>query len=350
MKRAGRKHAGRPGRAGRSRAWPWVAALALALMLGQGAPRLLHAASGRPSFEEVDSNIPDQARRAILKATQGLKARIAWSSNHSGNHELYLLTLPGLRLYRLTRNDRVDFFPRFSPDGQELVFARSHKKWVSERNWKLWDVYGLSLASGAEQRIAPNGDYPLWVGPGEISFLRGNQVVLRRLDSGKERVIFDSTGPPVSGTIGTPALSPVDRNLLAVAARGGRDGVFVVNLATKRLTKYGPGCELGWFPGGKRLYWVEPRGRGRTRVMASPLSPVKPKVFMDLPGSHSHEYFVRFSQDGRWMVWAAAAKGHEHDQADYELFLWDTTRPPAEAMRLTFDQGNDRWPDIFVEK
>jgi len=333
-------------RAGRSRAWPWMAALVLTLTLGQA----LHAASGRPSLEEVDSNIPDQARRAILKATQGLKARIAWSSNRSGNHELYLLTLPGLKLYRLTRNDWVDFFPRFSPDGQELVFARSQKQWVSERNWKLWDVYGLSLGSGAEQLIASNGDYPLWVGPGEISFLRGNQVVLKDLAKGKERVIFDSSGPPLSGTIGTPALSPMNRDLLAVAARGKHDGVFVVNLANKRLTKYGPGCELGWFPGGKRLYWVEPHGRGHTRVMASPLKPVKPTVFVDKPGAYSHEYFVRFSQNGRWMVWAAAAKGHEHDQADYELFLWDTTRPPAEAVRLTFDQGNDRWPDIFVEK
>ena len=221
---------------------------------------------------------------------------------------------------------------------------------MSERDWKRWDVYQLNLARGGEGLVAHNGDYPLWVGPDEVSFLRGNQVVLKRLSNGKERVIFDSGPPPMESTIGTPALSPLNRDLLAVAARGRHDGVFVVNLATKQLIKYGPGCELGWFPDGKRLYWVEPHGRGHTRVMASPLKPVKPRVFMDKPGAYSHEYFVRFSQDGRWMVWCGAAQGHEHDQADYEVFLWDTTQPPEKAVRLTFNQGNDRWPDIFVEK
>ena len=299
-------------------------------------------------WEEVDAGLDASQRQAIAQATQGLKAKIAWSSNRAGNHELYLLTLPELRLFRLTHNQRVDFYPRFSPNGQELIFARSQKEWVSERNWKLWDVYRLNLTQGGEGLVARNGDYPLWVGPDEVSFLRGNQVVLRKLAGGQERVIFDSGS--MRSTIGTPALSPTNRNLLAVAARGKHDGVFVVDLAQGKLTKYGSGCELGWFPQGKRLYWVEPHGQGHTRVMASPLKPVRPSVFVDKPGPYSHEYFVRLGPDGRWMVWGASTGGHEHDQADYEIFLWDTTRPPSEAMRLTFNAGNDRWPDIFVEK
>ena len=45
---------------------------------------------------------------------------------------------------------------------------------------------------------------------------------------------------------------------------------------------------------------------------------------MDLPGAYSHEYFPRVSNDGRWLVWGAAASGHEHDRADYEIFVWQT--------------------------
>jgi hypothetical protein len=71
-------------------------------------------------------------------------------------------------------------------------------------------------------------------------------------------------------------------------------------------------------------------------------------VFMDLPGPYSHEYFPRFSNDGRWLVWGAAAEGHEHDRADYEIFVWEIGTPWERAVRLTHHTGNDQWPDLWV--
>jgi hypothetical protein len=70
---------------------------------------------------------------------------------------------------------------------------------------------------------------------------------------------------------------------------------------------------------------------------------------MDLPGNFSHEYFPRLSRDSRWLVWGASAGDHEHDMADYEIFLWQVGRPFTEAIRLTYNTANDRWPDIFIE-
>jgi hypothetical protein len=67
---------------------------------------------------------------------------------------------------------------------------------------------------------------------------------------------------------------------------------------------------------------------------------------MDLPGRRSHEYFPQLSSDGKWMVWAATAKGHDHDIADYEIYIWEVGTPADRAARLTFHSANDRWPDI----
>jgi hypothetical protein len=72
-------------------------------------------------------------------------------------------------------------------------------------------------------------------------------------------------------------------------------------------------------------------------------------VLLDLPGDYSHEYFPRVSNDGRFLIFAASAEGHEHDRADYEIYLWEIGSPASEALRLTYHGGNDQWPDIWVD-
>ncbi|MEW5914639.1 MAG: hypothetical protein AB1814_18945 [Thermodesulfobacteriota bacterium] len=332
----------------------WLAALALAslaaVVVAHFGPRYAYRLFGNWALSAVPDTLSEAQKKDIRARTQGLKARVVWSSSRSGSHEIYMLTLPELKLFRLTDNKFVDTFPRFSPDGKQLVYIRSQKPWVSQRNLELWDVYRQELDSHRETLVARGGNYPLWVSQGEVSFLRKTQVVLKELTGGREKVIYDGSRSAVRGEIQTPELSPTNRNLLALTARAKLDGVYVCDLTNGKHVRIGAGCQLGWFPDGRRLLWVDNGGRGGNHILASPLTPVQPKVFMDLPSAYSHEYFPRLSADGRWMVWAAAAKGHEHDIADYEIFLWDTTKPWDRAVRLTYSAANDNWPDIFVDK
>jgi len=40
---------------------------------------------------------------------------------------------------------------------------------------------------------------------------------------------------------------------------------------------------------------------------------------------------------------------HEHDLADYEVYIWDiNTDKEKGPVRITFHTGNDRWPDIHI--
>jgi hypothetical protein len=129
------------------------------------------------------------------------------------------------------------------------------------------------------------------------------------------------------------------------------DGVAIVDLRTRAVTPLSPGqaCQLTWVPGSDALLWMEAEGHGGTRIMTG--GPGRPRaVFMDLPGAYSHEYFPRVSSDGRWLAWGAAAAGHEHDRADYEIFVWRTGSPVTEAIRLTHHPANDQWPDIHVPR
>jgi hypothetical protein len=84
--------------------------------------------------------------------------------------------------------------------------------------------------------------------------------------------------------------------------------------------------------------------------MKSEYPSIKPEEFMDLPSTYSHEYFPRLSNDESYLIWGASAKGHEHDRADYEIFIWEVGTPWKDSIRVTYYPGNDQWPDIFINK
>jgi len=295
-------------------------------------------------------------RDAVDTLARRLGGLVVWSSNRTGNHELYLLDLRTRAVRRLTNTPQVEFFSRFSPDGRRILFTRSQREYVSPRDPTAWDVYVINVDGTGERLLARNGYSPQWTPGGDaIIFLRGAQLIRLDLDgggAGRESILLDGpTTEGIGGEMETPELSP-DGTRLAVTVRSRQyGGVAVVDLARRAVTRLSPGqaCQITWVPGSEALLWMETQGNGGTQIVTG--GPSRPRgVFMDLPGAYSHEYFPRVSNDGRWLVWGAAASGHEHDRADYEIFVWQIGHPVSEAVRLTHHPANDQWPDIYVPR
>lgn len=303
-------------------------------------------------LKPTETHWPEGSKEAVRQVIGPLKGKVVWGSSRTGSHQIFLMTLPDLTIYQLTHHPHVDYHPRFSPEGNRIVFARSQKLWVSERDQLPWDVYLYDLETGKERLVAPNGNFPLWLPDGRrILFLRDRHVVVKDLLNEKETVLFDGRRPPWDAEPSTPELLPFSPNELAVTLRGRPSGVFLARLAEHTLFKFSENaCEITWRPGTSELVWVEVGGRGGTLLLSSPKDRLEKKVFMDLPFSFSHEYFPRFSRDGKWLIWGASEGDHEHDLADYEIFLWKVGTPWDKAVRLTYNRANDRFPDLFIEK
>jgi hypothetical protein len=152
-----------------------------------------------------------------------------------------------------------------------------------------------------------------------------------------------------------PGLSP-DGKFIAITLRGSMRETGIWDIEKKTWTKTGLGCQIAWTPDGSDIYWVNPTGNGGSEVFRMPIASGKPAKelsedelkFMDLPGRRSHEYFPQLSGDGKWMVWGATQRGHDHDIADYEIYLWEVGTPTERAVRLSYHSGNDRWPDLLL--
>jgi hypothetical protein len=147
-----------------------------------------------------------------------------------------------------------------------------------------------------------------------------------------------------------------DGRFIAITLRGSKRETGIWDVKQGSWLRTGDGCQINWTPDGQAVYWVHPTGNGGSRVFRMDMASGKPrkevdddeKTFIDLPGRRSHEYFPELSDDGSWLVWAATQRGHDHDIADYEVYLWQVGQPPEQAARLTFHSGNDRWPDIHL--
>lgn len=288
------------------------------------------------------------ADRAALAAVWGdRRGFIVWSSTMFGQHDLVRLDWPGGKPARLTADPHVDRSPRISPDGARVAFARSRLPWVSFRNNDDWDVWVLDLASGRERLLAERGAEPDWTGDGRaVVFQRGGrEVVQADAETGAETILLGGRDRRVWTD---PSMDPRGGRV-AVTVRGGarRTSLFAVPGGAE--TPVAGGCQLAFAPDGGWLVLVESGGRLKNRICRVDRNGRNMRTLLDMPGEWSHEYFPRASNDGALLVFGASRGGHEHDVADYEIFLWRLGDPPERAARVSFHAGNDHGPDVWVE-
>lgn len=331
------------------------------LLMAVGAGSLLLGAKAWLTFKRSSEREPpgvgaladDHAAgmKALAQWAEPYRGFVVWSSNRTGNHEIHLRTLPDLQERRLTDNGFTDTYPRISPDGKQIVFCRSKLPYVSQRDPVPWDVFRIDLTSGKEQLVAEDGNTPTWSRDGSsIIFQRAaGQVVQHRLEDGEETVLVASGegSVPPGLQLQTPDYyHPAER--LAVTVRGRKRGTWIIGPGDQ-FVQVGGGCQLAWADDGSFLYYIDHGGKMQNRVTRVDPETVEQSPWLDLPEPYSHEYFPKLARNPRLLALGASAEGHEHDRADYEIFLWQPGTPAEQTARFTFHTGNDGWPDVFVE-
>jgi len=332
-----------------------AAAVVLAVIVS--APALAAAPRGKPARKTSEE---EELAAAI---GQQLDAKIVWStSRDNGYHNIYIMDEDGQNKRKLTDSARnVDWFARFSPDGSTVIFNRSKRRWEPETNAKYanrWNIHQINVDGTGEKLLIENATWGTWTPDGKVLFSRGETAHVFDPATGEEKQIIDGASGLRRGVVlQQPQMSP-DGKHVAITLRGRMRETGVWHLEDNSWTEVAGGCQINWFPSGKRMIRMnENTGRGGTEVFAFDVEngrPVEEKPsydslkFMDLPGRRSHEYFPKISKDGKWMVWCATARGHDHDIYDYEVHIWKIGDPAEKAARLTFHTCNDRWPDIYI--
>ena len=307
--------------------------------------------------------------KTLVSLKGNINGKIVWSTSRSNSrHDLWIMNADGTDQKQLTRGDEVDWYPRFSPDGNRVLFTRSKCGWVpeSEANvYSKWNTWIFDLDSNTERLIAEDCVWATWRPSGDsVVFARGAKVFIKDLKTGGEEEIFDAESRFKKGVYSQQPILSKDGDLLAVAFRGTMRDAGIWNLKTNLWNSTGmDGCYMEFFPDCKRILQViRGQGNGGTEIVCLNLNKegkplekfngmtvLKNIIFMDLPGSRSHEYCPKLDHAGKWMVWCSTQYSDEIDVYDYEIYLWNIfSYDFNSAIRLTFHSANDRWPDIFT--
>ncbi len=163
------------------------------------------------------------------------------------NYEIVVMKMNGTEQRRLTRNDHLDHYPVWSPDGERIAYlsARASSRMHNDPNHL--ELLTMTSEGWDKKRVAPPGQYgltlspPVWSPDGErvaflanaepgFQFLRNLYTV--RVDGSELTVVAE-------GVVSAPAWSP-DGQRLAVAEFDG-DDVALFTLAAdgsdpKRIT------------------------------------------------------------------------------------------------------------------
>jgi dipeptidyl aminopeptidase/acylaminoacyl peptidase len=204
---------------------------------------------------------------------------ILFSSDRTGNLELWTVSRKNGEVRRLTEDDAEDWDPAFFPDGQHII-------WSSKRSghFEIWTA--ASDGSGARQlsHDGVDAENPS-VSPD------GKSIVFGSLHPGKEgiwRMNADGTGaallaPGADNQI--PEISPDGQSVLFRSGLGiGRRAVSVVRLSDGEhvfeilfdVSDAVAGSEAGrarWLPGGRGIAFVGVDARGVTGVFAQDFVP-----------------------------------------------------------------------------
>ena len=329
--------------------WAWAGLMMMVLVVGAAwtwrAQKKAGAKTAPGAGERAAMGLAERERLGAVWG--GRTGFIVWSSTMFGNHELVRMEWPSGEIARLTDDPHVDRSPKISPDGRRVVFARSRREWVSFRDNVDWDLWVLELDSGAERRLAEYGAQPSWSGDGGgvVFQRRGTEIVQIDVETGGEAILLGSR-EGLEWT--TPSRDPAGGGRLALTVRGRRRSTSLFSLPGGEELRVAGGCQLAYVPGGEWMVLVAGGGQMDNQVwrVGRDGSPVAP--LLDLPLPWSHEYFPRVSNDGALLVLGAAREGHEHDTADYEIFLWRIGTSAEAAARVSFHTGNDQWPDVWV--
>jgi formylglycine-generating enzyme required for sulfatase activity len=203
------------------------------------------AGSATPVIEKIaEKPAPKLEPKSGKLDVAKLKGTIVFVSDRGGSLKIWSMHASGKNAKQLTRSEGPDADPRFSPDGQRILYTTLRGGFP-----EIWQMN----RDGSRPKFVTKGSQGSWAPDGKsIVFINDNQTFVRDLAAGKERLVT----PKSWERCGVPAFSPDGKRLALASRHLGNIGIFLVSLDGKdqlALKTEEACCTPCWSKDGKRI-------------------------------------------------------------------------------------------------
>jgi Tol biopolymer transport system component len=239
----------------------------------------------------------------IQLSPDGARAAVVMPDRQSGNRDIWLITLADGGLTRLTSHPTHDWFPVWSPDGTEMIFA-------SDRDGRVSFYRTSTTGATGEERVflAPSTGsiFPTdWSDDGRAlafhSYPRGDISLLPLSGAGLPAPLVES---PFTDWVA--ALSPDGQWVAYVSDESGSEQIYLKPMRTagKHRVSVNGGVHARWRRDGRELFFLGPGNEMMSvTVGAGPqLAATQPvRLFEGCLGARraTFEYLYDIAPDGR---------------------------------------------------
>lgn len=218
----------------------------------------------------------------------------AFASNFGGESHIWVLDHGSQTPRQLTSGESYDFRPRWSPDGESILFARGRDLWI------------VPASGGEEREIITSGQNPNWSRDGKrIVFERHYEVWTADADGGRQRRVEGVPRVELALAPRWPAFSPDGKEIVFLDAgstpfadlwRVRVDGGEPVQLTFEPAVASAP----VWSLDGKYVYYSTQRSGSRTLWRVTVADKTSKAI---LTGSGDDD-FPDISADGRQLLYS----------------------------------------------
>ena len=299
----------------------------------------------------------------LLMVCVDAQAQIAFVSDRDGNYDIYVMDADGRNLRRLTNHPDIDSLPSWSPDGKRIVFASKRDGHVDAiHGFATNEIYVMDADGDNPQNLTNNPQedwYPSWSPDGQqIAFSSerdGNyEIYVMDADGGNPQNL---TNNPLNDR--DPSWSP-DGKRIVFSAR--RDGHFENELALtyeiyvmdddggnqQRLTENRKNdWQPSWSPNGERVAFTSDR-KGDFQNFEIYVMDHDGGNQQRLTENRVSDSFPSWSPDSKQIVFCSDRDGHVHAKHGWptnEIYVIDADG--SNPKNLTNNPHTDDSPAWF---
>jgi TolB protein len=260
--------------------------------------------SGADGLRAAAHAVNDEVIKRLTGEPGIAHTRIVFALRKGGSKELYLVDYDGSNLRQLTDTGSLNLFPKWAPDGKEVIFTTF--RYGNPDLYSILPDKGNWRAVSYKQGLNTTGAYSTDGTKIAVTLSLGHYPNIYLLDRSGKMIRQVTFGKSISTS---PCFSPNGRELVFISDRPGFPQLYIMSLDggnMRRLPARGNCDSPAWSPRGDKIAFTMRQGYGNYDLYIYDISQMNITRLTRDEGKNENP---SWSPDGRFIVFGSNRSG-----------------------------------------